>query len=110
MSVVMAVLVYLQSQGSHVSLNESHDGPSLVLYTGYSKSAYVDVTEGEPREGFVLIPESKGRYTRMRHPVDYWVVSDKVAVVVPECHIGKELLTDGFYRVPLENCIYIDLE
>ncbi len=100
---VLKVLMYLHSSDSHVALNEDQGGPSIVLYSGYRKAGYVDVTAGTTQDGVVKIPAIRGKFTRLRNPVDYWVVDGDTVIIVPECHIARETLVGDYYIIPLEN-------
>lgn len=126
---VEAVLTHLFQQGSYAGQNEDKYGPDIILFSGYKKLSYVEVEikhnwhAGVDKFPYstVHLPERKGRYLRLRHPIEYWILRAdlQAAIIIPDFTLSSSLLEEvpnslvssgeRFYCVPLEQCIHKEL-
>lgn len=122
-----AVLQYIHEQGLHGSLNEDLYGPDIVVYSGFRKVSYIECEIKRQWNGdffpftTIHLPERKGKYLRLRHPVEFWILNSTLdaAVIIPESSIANGKLVEvpnvliesgeRFYQVPIDECNVIQL-
>lgn len=129
-----AVLQEIQEMGLYITENDDKYGPDLVVYSGFRKSSYIEVEmklawstssvemESDPKLGFpfdtIQIPERKGKFLRLRHPVEFWLLNGDctAAIIIPDSVLDKEMLVEVpnrlvsggelFFSVPIDRCIF----
>lgn len=117
-----AIIQHLHDQGIFARNNEDKYGPDILVLKGFKVERYIECEiklgwkEGEFPFPTVNLPERKGRYTRKKLPIDYWILrSDlQAAVIIPGPLVRKDYLVEVpnrlvsqgelFYQIPIELC------
>jgi hypothetical protein len=118
------VCTELGKQGLFASRNKDKYGPDIVVYSGLTPMYYVEAevkavwkaTQDYFPWTEINIPERKGKFMRMRKPLEFWIFREDMARAViidgtyaskcPKVEVSNKYNSSGelFYKVPVVEC------